>query len=610
MASISLYLQRVIGGCLLGKKSSGAGRPRIPHEAAGIQVNFCKNPACKNFGVPAAAKLGRYRVGHARNQALGESYSITGTGKGTSALKCLLCGEMPSIKSNLAIAEEYFRLRDYLKSQPEPSCPASTCVNHRVGIRTFADGYKRSGKTHSGSQRYRCKSCGTTFAVGKSTRYQKRPHKNKQIFMLLMNKSPFRRIIEVAGISAPTLYKKIDFFYEQCRKFAANRERALLEGMELRRLNIAVDRQDYVVNWTQREDKRNVVLHAVGSADNDSGYVFGMHLNFDSSLDRDTIEVAARLAGDYEIPDSFRLHARVWLQGDYDRSLAEFIKRQAKRGGARASLDQSIAATYAEALSRSDVEVAEVKNPTVQLPKKGMQVHSEYTLYAHFRLLRDLLGGVGKVNFYLDQDSGMRAACLAMFEQEIKSGNVDAFYVRLAKEFTVPEKQAALTRSRAEIYQWQARFPDLTPREVEFLMIREQMRNMRAFGKWNDRWLTHPFPNMSEPEKAVCYLTDRGETHEDHLAWMYYKASLHSIDRFFMQVRRRLSLLERAIGSASTARRMWYGYSAYNPEMIVKLLDIFRVYYNYCLAGKDDGTPSMRLGISKGISSVEDIIYL
>lgn len=372
---------------------------------------------------------------------------------------------------------------------------------------------------------------------------------------------------------------------------------------------MAVDRQDYVVNWTQRQDKRNVVLHAVGSADNDSGYVFGMHLNFDPRLDRDEVEEEARLGGDYETSPPFRRHARIWLQGDYDKSLAEFVQRQARKAQRGGSLNQAIEDTYADALNRSDVEVAEVKSPSMQLPKKGMQVHAEYTLYGHFRLLRDLLSGVGKINFYVDQDSGMRAACISMFEQEIKDGKTDAFYVRLTKELTVPEKQSALTRSRAEIYRWQERFPDLTPREVEFLMIREQMRTMQAHGKWNDRWLTHPFPNMSEPEKAVCYLTDRGLTHEDHLAWMYYKASLHSIDRFFMQVRRRLSLLERAIGSASTARRMWYGYSAYNPEVIVKMLGVFRVYYNYCLSGRDGETPAMRLGLAKAAIAVEDLLY-
>ena len=76
-----------------------------------------------------------------------------------------------------------------------------------------------------------------------------------------------------------------------------------------------------------------------------------------------------------------------------------------------------------------------------------------------------------------------------------------------------------------------------------------------------------------------------------------------------MLIRRRLSLLERPITSASSARRMWYGYSAYNPESIGKLLDIFRVYYNYCLAGKDGRTPAMRLGLAKSQVAVEDIIY-
>ena len=50
------------------------------------------------------------------------------------------------------------------------------------------------------------------------------PHKNKMIFALLMNKSPFRRISEVAGIGPSGLYGKIDFLHEQCLAFAAARE--------------------------------------------------------------------------------------------------------------------------------------------------------------------------------------------------------------------------------------------------------------------------------------------------------------------------------------------------------------------------------------------------
>lgn len=75
---------------------------------------------------------------------------------------------------------------------------------------------------------------------------------------------------------------------------------------------------------------------------------------------------------------------------------------------------------------------------------------------------------------------------------------------------------------------------------------------------------------MSEPEKAVAYLTDLGDYDEDHQAWLYNKASLHGVDSFFNQVRRRLSLLERPIHSKSNNGRIWNGYSPYNPGNVCK----------------------------------------
>ena len=43
--------------------------------------------------------------------------------------------------------------------------------------------------------------------------------------------------------------------------------------------------------------------------------------------------------------------------------------------------------------------------------------------------------------------------------------------------------------------------------------------------------------------------------------------------------------------------------------MVIKMLDIFRVFYNYVEVGKDKETPAMRLGLAKGVVSMEDIIY-
>lgn len=428
------------------------------------------------------------------------------------------------------------------------------------------------------------------------------------IFSLLMNKSPMRRICEVADIHPETLYQRIDFFYRQCQAFAASREKALLDGRPFRRLYLAVDRQDYVVNWSKQDDKRNVVLRAVGSADDETGYVFGMHLDFDPSLDPVAIEKDAASRNDQALDYPFRRYARLWLKADYTdlvRQKRRALKRSSRSGGVTAD----IAVAYEEIKDRADVEAGVTQTFDTQLPNRGMQVHSEYTLYGHFFFLKRLLAGAEKLRFFMDQESGIRAACLAAFCDDIKTHRVDAFYVRINKTLTVNERRRALAESRAEFDKARKAYPKFKDSEVELLLIRERLKNMSAIGKWSDRWLLHPFPSMSEPEKAICYLTDYRDYDPDHLARLYAKASLHAIDRFFMQLRRRLSLLERPIATSSGAYRTWYGYSPYNPEMVVKLIAIFRVFYNYVAVGEDKRTPAMRLGLAQVPIKIEDLLY-
>lgn len=518
-------------------------------------------------------------------------------------LHCRVCGENPPVKSNTAIAEERVRYLKDLAIAPEPSCPDESCSNHTIPV---GKGYQSIGLTKSGSRRYRCNVCKKTFSVGKSTTGHKQPHKNRLIFSLLMNKSPFRRICEVADIGPESVYGKIDFLYRQCLAFAADREKRLLSGMKIPRLYIGVDRQDYMVNWTRNADRRNVMLHAVGSADNATSYVFGMHLNYDAAMDSEVIEEEAVIVGDYQVKAPFRRYARCWLKEDYT---AAILKNASRKRKAAQGLQSDIEAAYLNADQRDDIEVSETQDAGRKLPTKGVQIHAEYSLYGHFFFLKKLLGGVEKLRFFLDQDSGMRAACLAAFQPEITARRADAFYVRIAKEMTIAEKRAAIALSRTEFEDARQSNPGLSDTELKTLLIKERIRHMAAIGKWQDRWMLHPFPNMSEPEKAVCYLTDYKDYDADHLARLYNMASLHAIDCFFMQVRRRLSILERPIVSASNTGRTWYGYSAYNPETIVKMLGIFRVFYNYCLAGQDKKTPAMRLGLAKGKVSLEDIIY-
>lgn len=486
------------------------------------------------------------------------------------------------------------------------SCPDEACANHGIDVKAGKRFYRKFGTTESGSTRYLCKACNKTFSVGKSTLRQRKPHVNILVFKLLMNKSPLRRICEVADIGPGTLYAKIEFIYQQCMKFVAHREQKLLNGtIRPGKLYISVDRQEYTVNWSNTNDKRNVILSSVGSADNVTSYVFGMNLNYDPESSPRDIENRAYRCGDYNASPPFRRYSRFWLSRDYAREAS----RSANAGRRpRGYLCDSVRDAYQVESSRDNPECSDAMSADTQTPKTGMQVHAEYTLYGNFLFLKKLLQHAEKVRFFLDQDSGMRNACLTAFWDEILERRCDAFFVSVNKEMTIHQKQRALADAHRELN----RLSELYPYEgidLKLELIKDRMRSMVTIGNQNDKWLIHPIPSKSEPEKMVCYLTDLGDYDENHKARLYDKATLHGVDRFFMQVRRRMSLFERPILTSSRARRTWFGYSPYNPVYVHKLLNVFRVFYNYVEVGEDRQTPAMRLGLARGPIKIEDILY-
>ncbi|MFT5578896.1 MAG: transposase-like protein, partial [Paraglaciecola psychrophila] len=197
--------------------------PRVPEAHQGIQVNFCKNPHCQNFHVPA--KQGERGKGRGKKAQFDPNYTLVAIAKSTPAYKCKHCGEIFAAKSNIGIASELNRISQYLQ-RPEPSCKNESCPHHVLGIYSHPKAYRKFGVTDSGSTRYQCKAegCKKTFSVRSSpVRRQTDTHLNIILFKLLMNKMPLGRILEITEIDKPTLYRRIDFFHEQCMRFIGNR---------------------------------------------------------------------------------------------------------------------------------------------------------------------------------------------------------------------------------------------------------------------------------------------------------------------------------------------------------------------------------------------------
>ena len=150
-----------MGNFIIGTKSSSGNSARVPTETDGIQVNYCKNPACSNYGVPPKKSV---LTGGAAHSAQ-DSYILSGSGTGIPKLHCRACGEQPTLKSNSAIAEERARFLKDLVVCSEPSCPDEICPNHTIPV-SRKGGYQSHGLTKSGSRRYRCNACKKTFSLG------------------------------------------------------------------------------------------------------------------------------------------------------------------------------------------------------------------------------------------------------------------------------------------------------------------------------------------------------------------------------------------------------------------------------------------------------------
>jgi transposase-like protein len=374
---------------------------RVPASCNGIQVNYCKNPLCPNFGVPVSNETqsrGRYANPLKQDGYIAKKDYLRKNGIRTPTLiyTCKHCkAEFPA-KSNLGIFEETTRYSSYLESDPEPACPNKSCSNYDKSISANKKSYRYKGfstKKRS-TKKYLCKICGTHISVTvKSTKRQRIPHRNKYIFKALCNKVPIRCIADIFDLEPQTVYDRIDFLYRQCKTFVASRERKLQHGLYFRRLYLSVDRQIYLVNWYDKEVKKNIPIYATGCADNDSKYVFAIESNYDPAMQGQSIDEEACAIGDYSRTNVFRKFARLWLPQDFKKEsflneMSGDIIRDFLGTGKKGDVDIDIRTRYRQASVRKDVELADRPNEFIQLPKNGMVVRLDYCLYAFFSTLK------------------------------------------------------------------------------------------------------------------------------------------------------------------------------------------------------------------------------
>ncbi len=515
------------------------------------------------------------------------------------------------------LESESIRRRDEIIGCADPDCE-----NHARPVALHRKQYRKRGRPASGrGHYYECKSCGRRTLVSDPVRLQR----NNQalaadIFGRIANRSPVRGAMRGSGCrNMASYYPIVDFIVSRCRACSGAIDRALIEGRRSLPKNLVIesDAQEYTLNWISRLDRRNVVLSSYCTADSKSGFVFGMHANFDGSVNPFEINVEAAGNGDLEAPDPFRRYARYWLAGDELRG-GRAMQQRLRKHHAMALRDQ-IAALYATAESRADVEDIELHLHDDQCWRTpplgtGMQVHLPYTVYAHWVLLHRIVSGAGveRLQANMDLSSTSRAAFLCAFTDEIKQGDAHGFFVRYTKYQTIDERRDILRKARQARAEFRKTLPAKMRRnskEVIRHMMRARIEEGQSYGRWNDEWILHPVPTINEPEKAISWLTACESIDEERKIDMFLDAGLARIDNVFMKTRRLFSALERPVGTSSGHNRVWHGYAPYNPRMLEKYLAIFRATHNFVFVGDDGKTPAMRLGFARQPLTFEDILW-
>ena len=311
----------------MSSPSKAPRRPRVPVpvevDIAGVQrtlqVNHCRSPHCENYGLPA--RTDAVRPGPSSDRDPG--YKVHSTSRGTvPSIRCKACQDNPPMKSNAGIAAEVRRMVESggaLTVEEVLACKNADCAAHGRPIASFRKAYRKKGRTSYGAQRWQCCLCGGTLVANpRSTRLRDGNRRlAADVFSRIANKAPVRGTARGAKLKSNTGYYTIlDFIHARCRSHNGAIDRGLMDG-RLRlpdEMNVQSDAQSYTLNWISRLDRRNAELSCYATVDARSGFILGMHSNFDGRVDPFKVNSEAARAGEMELPEPHRPNtSQYWL---------------------------------------------------------------------------------------------------------------------------------------------------------------------------------------------------------------------------------------------------------------------------------------------------------
>lgn len=373
---------------------------RLPAEADGLQLNFCKTLACSNFGLSDAD---RYVLQHANPKR--------------PTMVCRECGAFPPLLNNREVLNELHRLRQ-LHSDGLPACRTDECENFGLSVHTHIHLYHAFG--YSGDrQRYRCKSCQATF-VDKWSGTNKKLIFQETLLGLLFTGYSVREICRKLSINPKTFYDHMDHIASRCRR--------KLAMIDARWVNHAAQ-YEFASSYRPLQPNSDNGVLWIATGDARTGYILCQHMNYSLTdepsgpEDHDPYQFPSRFVSRHFSPESN-------------------LPVPAPSPVLRERIDQR----YQTILARGNVEDPMGNLSAFHYPSKGALIRPPYTSYAHYLHILDMCPEDRRVSIYMPQDPLLRSAALSVCLPRIRNKTVDLMYVEEEKNWN-----SALPSDRVDI---------------------------------------------------------------------------------------------------------------------------------------------------------------
>lgn len=269
----------------VSKISSGAAVVplvrRLPEPDAGVDINFCRKPACALYGVPPDPFQ---RPNGTPPAPPGVPRGVVSGKMQEEYYKCPACGATSRLKNNIAVVEERERMRLPRTTDPcAPACHTVGCAHqdlpgNRLPISTSASARPRAairagaardaqGPSHPASQRdgtsgpTRTVSCSTCSAM-----------------------TCLAKVSKISGLSYRDIYRRIGFYHDQVRSFVARREDFSRIDFAEAGSRFATDSQALTNNWPSRKRRFPVVFQHLCTAHACSGFIMEASFQLDPDI--------------------------------------------------------------------------------------------------------------------------------------------------------------------------------------------------------------------------------------------------------------------------------------------------------------------------------------